>query len=499
MLEVKELTIAIQDKVLIENLNFTLSSGDKLAIIGDEGTGKSTLLKAILRNLDSSWVHGKIKYSAKQIGYLKQSLDGEDENMLVYDYLFEDQDTYYHQINDYYKLVKQLNIKEDLLDSAMMKNLSGGEKVKIQLLKILLNHPDLLLLDEPTNDLDLKTVLWLEQFIKKQTIPIIYVSHDEYLLKNTANQILHLELVHNKTKPRHTYKIMGYDEYLKERHRWIDKTTMVAKKEAAQYRKKEEKLKQIMNKVEYQQEHISRSLPSVGRKLKKKMHTLKAQEQKMEQMERTEIPEVEESIFFRFEKTNLPNRKEILKLDLPVLQVSKRILSQNIKLTILGNNHIVIVGENGVGKSTLLKYIEKELKTRKDIKVGYMPQNYEEVWEISDTPVSYLMGSDHPEYLIRSYLGNMKFSKEEMTSPIRNLSGGTKAKLLLLKFVLDRCDVLLLDEPTRNVSPLSIPVICQMLKEFDGAIISISHDRYFMEQVGEEIYQLTSQGLKKEL
>ena len=254
-----------------------------------------------------------------------------------------------------------------------------------------------------------------------------------------------------------------------------------------------------MNKVEYQQDHISRSLPSVGRKLKKKMHTLKAQEQKMEQMERTEIPEVEESIYFRFEKTNLPNRKEILKLDLPVLQVSKRVLSQNIKLTLLGNNHIVIVGENGVGKSTLLKYIEKELKTRKDIKVGYMPQNYEEVWEISDTPVSYLMGSDHPEYLIRSYLGNMKFSKEEMTSPIRNLSGGTKAKLLLLKFVLDRCDVLLLDEPTRNVSPLSIPIICQMLKEFDGAIISISHDRYFMEQVGKEIYQLTSQGLKKEL
>ena len=128
MLEVKELTIAIQDKVLIENLNFTLSSGDKLAIIGDEGTGKSTLLKAILRDLDSSWVHGKIRCSAKQIGYLKQSLDGEDENMLVYDYLFEDQDTYYHQINDYYKLVKQLNIKEDLLDSDMMKNLSGGEK-----------------------------------------------------------------------------------------------------------------------------------------------------------------------------------------------------------------------------------------------------------------------------------------------------------------------------------------------------------------------------------
>ena len=97
------------------------------------------------------------------------------------------------------------------------------EKSEDSTFKILLNHPDLLLLDEPTNDLDLKTVLWLEQFIKRQTIPIIYVSHDEYLLKNTANQILHLELVHNKTKPRHTYKIMGYDEYVKERHRWIDK------------------------------------------------------------------------------------------------------------------------------------------------------------------------------------------------------------------------------------------------------------------------------------
>ena len=498
MLEVKELTITIEDKVLIENLNFNLSSGDKLAIIGDEGTGKSTLLKAILRHLDSSWIQGKIICKAKRIGYLKQSLDREEENLLVFHYLFQNQEDYYNYINDYYKLLKQLGIKEEILESTKMMNLSGGEKVKVQLLKILLNHPDLLLLDEPTNDLDLKTVLWLEEFIKNQTIPIIYVSHDEYLLKNTANQILHLELVHNKTKPRHTYKKIGYEDYLKERHRWIDKTTMIARKEATQYRKKEEKLKQIMNKVEYDQENISRKFPGVAAKLKKKMHTLKAQEQKMNKMERTEIPEVEEAIFFHFEKTGLPSRKEIVKLDLPELKISDRILSQNIKLTILGNKHVVIVGENGVGKTTLLKQIHNELKKRKEIKVGYMPQNYEEAWEITDTPVSYLMGSDQPEYLIRSYLGNMKFSKEEMISPIHKLSGGTKAKLLLLKFVLEQCNVLLLDEPTRNVSPLSIPVICQMLKEFDGTIISISHDRYFIEQVGEEIYQLTNQGLKKE-
>ena len=213
----------------------------------------------------------------------------------------------------------------------------------------------------------------------------------------------------------------------------------------------------------------------------------------------SEKPMVEDAIFFQFNPVLLPQRKEILKLDLPVLKIDNKVLSRNLHLHILGNKHIVIVGKNGVGKTTLLKFILHQLQLRSDLKVGYMPQNYDELWNPMDTPLDFLNVDFNNEEIgkVRSYLGNMNFSKEEMTTNMKYLSGGTKAKLIFLKFVLDGCNVLLLDEPTRNVSPLSIPVICQMLQSYGGAIISISHDRNFIEQVCQEKYELSKEGLKR--
>lgn len=498
MLEVKNVTIKIQEKVIIKNLSFNLHSGDCLAIIGEEGTGKTTLLKALIGQLELQWIDGQIVCRAKRIGYLKQNLE-EDLANSVFDYLYESQDDYYRKINLYYKLIKDLHLREDIQEVSSISVLSGGEKVKLQLLKILLQEPDLLIFDEPTNDLDLSTLLWLEQFIKKQKIPIIYVSHDERLLTATANQILHLEMIHNKSEPRWTYKKMGYNEYINARDRYLKHATMVAKKEQHLYQKKKEKLDRITQKVEHAQNVISRRYPGEAAKLKKKIHSLKAQEKRMQNQSISEKPMVEDAIFFQFNPVLLPQRKEILKLDLPVLKIDNKVLSRNLHLHILGNKHIVIVGKNGVGKTTLLKFILHQLQLRSDLKVGYMPQNYDELWNPMDTPLDFLNVDFNNEEIgkVRSYLGNMNFSKEEMTTNMKYLSGGTKAKLIFLKFVLDGCNVLLLDEPTRNVSPLSIPVICQMLQSYGGAIISISHDRNFIEQVCQEKYELSKEGLKR--
>ena len=227
------------------------------------------------------------------------------------------------------------------------------------------------------------------------------------------------------------------------------------------------------------------------------MHALKSQERKLEERELTELPDVEEEIHFFFEDVSIPKNKVILKLHIPELKVQNKVLSRNIKLEVIGNTHICIIGKNGVGKSTLIKRIVKEIENRDDISVGYMPQNYEDIFENFKYVLDFLVPSGDKEEITkaRMYLGNMKFTRDEMTGRISDLSNGTKAKLFLMKLVLGKYNVLILDEPTRNVSPLSNPIIRQVLKDFKGTIISISHDRKYIEEVIGNLYILTKDGL----
>ena len=328
----------------------------------------------------------------------------------------------------------------------------------------------------------------------------MYVSHDETLLSNTANMILHIEQIMKKTDCRHTLLKTDYDSYVDQRLRKLEHQTQVAKSEKREFNKQQEKLQRIMQKVEYQQNTISRSDPHGAAVLKKRMHTLKSQESKLDNTQLTEVPDVEEGINFYFEEVNIPKTKNIISLNIDELKVSNKILSKNIKLDIIGNVHLCIIGKNGIGKSTLTKLIYKELKDRTDIKVGYMPQNYDDILSNYEHVLDFIVPQGNNEEITkaRMLLGNMKFTREEMTGNIRNLSNGSKAKLFLAKLVLDKYDVLILDEPTRNVSPLSNPVIRKVLKEFNGTIISVSHDRKYINEVVDDLYVLTQNGLLKE-
>lgn len=499
MLEINNLSIKVQDRYLIKNLSLTLNAGDKLAIIGEEGNGKSTLLKSILGICPYSEVTGNINTKAHSIGYLEQSLSKEYLNKRVYDFLFSNDNDYYDKINIFYKNLKLINLNDKILEQKI-NTLSGGEKVKISILKLLINNYDILFLDEPTNDLDITTLKWLENFINSTTKPIIYVSHDETLLSNTANMILHLEQIMKKTDCRYTLLKIDYDTYVEERLRKINKQTQVAKSEKREFNKQQEKLQRIMQKVEYQQNTISRSNPHGAQALKKKMHSLKSQEKNLEKTELTKIPDIEESINFFFEKVELPQNKTILNLNIPELKVADKLLAKNIELNIIGTSHLCIIGQNGIGKSTLIKEIYRLLKNREDLKVGYMSQNYDDILNNYEYVLDFLIpnGNQEEKTKVREYLGNMKLTREEMTSKITYLSNGTKAKLFLTKLVLDNCNVLILDEPTRNVSPLSNPVIRKVLKEFSGTIISVSHDRKYINEVITNLYTLTPNGLIKE-
>ena len=176
------------------------------------------------------------------------------------------------------------------------------------------------------------------------------------------------------------------------------------------------------------------------------------------------------------------------------------VLAKEISLRVKGSEKVCIIGKNGAGKTTLLRQIAQELLLREDIHAAYMPQNYDEMLDMEKTPVEFLCVTGDREEItrIRTYLGSMKYTADEMSHPMAELSGGQKAKVLLLKMSMSGADVLILDEPTRNFSPLSGPVIRGVLAAYGGAVISISHDRKYISQVCDTVYELTPDGLIKQ-
>lgn len=506
MLQVKNLTITHKkdNRVLLEKFNLILNNDDKCAIIGEEGNGKSTLLKLIYKEeLVDGYVEfsGEIIRNNSCIGYLVQELSAKEKEETIYEFMCQLPLFFELTPQELSEAARKLKLTVDLFYSEQkMGELSGGEKIKLQLARLMLMRPDVLLLDEPSNDLDIDSLHWLEHFINSAGIPVLYISHDETLLENTANKIVHLEQLKRKQECKYTVEKAGYREYVDRRISGLAHQEQVARKEREEFEKQQEKFRQIQQKVEHAQNVISRQDPSGGRLLKKSMHRIKAYEARFEKEyeNMTEIPETEDAIFIKFgEKASIPAGKIVLEYELPQLMVEDRVLAKNIFLRMKGPEKVCIIGKNGCGKTTLLRQIAKEMLERKDIKVSYMPQNYEELLNLNLTPVEFLTetGEKEENSRIRTYLGSMKYTPDEMLHKIADLSGGQKAKLLLLKMSMSGSNVLILDEPTRNFSPLSSPVIRDMLKNFGGAILTISHDRKYIKEVADVVYELTESGL----
>lgn len=497
MLEIKNLSIEVNDKYIVKNLNVVLNSDSKLAVIGEEGNGKSTLLKVIAGICDYANIEGQVVLNGSKISYLSQTIGVENKDLKVAEFLFLNDDDYYNNVGLFYKYAKELDYDDALLEQDF-KTLSGGEKVKTGIIKMLLESSDILLLDEPTNDLDLETLEWLEKFIVRSNIPIMYVSHDEELLSKTANFILHLEQLNDKTVCKYTLDKCGYDEYVEKRIRKQNHQRQVAGNERREFRKVQDKLQQVLNRVEYQQRTISRSDPHGARLLKKKMHSLKSQEKRLANTELTEFPDVEEAISFFFKDNALPNGKVLLNLEIPVLKNKDKILARNVKLYVMGNEHICIIGKNGCGKTTLVGNIIEELSKLSEIKLGVMSQNYEDVLSDYENVLDLAVSNSKEDLTkFRTLLASLNFTNEECLGKTKDLSNGSKAKLILAHLVVRECNCLVLDEPTRNVSPLSNPVIRSVLKNFKGPIISVSHDRKYLSEVAERVVRLDENGLEE--
>lgn len=514
MMQINNLTLTHRKdfRIILEDFNLTLNDGDKAVIIGEEGNGKSTLMKWICSpEIVENYIEarGERILSGERIGYLPQELSGSNQGKSVYEF-FSEKDLFWNQTpKDLVALARRFQVDTEFFyREQKMVSLSGGEKIKAQLMKILMEEPTVLLLDEPSNDIDVATLELLEEVINSWKKIVLFISHDEVLIENTANKVIHIEQIKRKTKARYTIAEMSYERYLQERLGRFEKQEQLAQNERRKKKIRDEKLRKIEQNVANSLDNISKAdRDTIGRLLKKKMKAVKSVGKRFEREDEgmQEMPEQEEAIFFLLgrQEAHIPNGKIVIDYESAELGIEqedkeeRRVLAKNIKLFVQGSLKVCIVGKNGVGKSTLIKKIAGELLNRKDLKAAYMPQNYEELLDLDRTPVDYLdtTGEREERTRIRTYLGSLKYTADEMEHPIRELSGGQKAKVLLLKMSLSGANVLILDEPTRNFSPLSGPVIRKMLRQFPGAIISVSHDRKYMDEVCDEIYELTENGL----
>ena len=501
MIKINHLTIT-QNKDLLDlvsDLNMTIHDGEKVAIIGEEGNGKSTLLRALMGEaLPDFTIRGDIQSDYQSLAYIPQKLPEDLKKKTLHDYFFLD--TIDLDYSVLYRLAEELHFDSDRFASNQeIGSLSGGEALKIQLIHELAKPFAILFLDEPSNDLDLETVDWLKSQIQKIRQTVIFISHDEDFLSETADTIVHLRLVKHRKEPETLVEHLDYDRYSKQRKAHFARQSQQAANDQRTYDKTMEKHRRVKQNVETALRATKDS--TAGRLLAKKMKTVLSQEKRYERAAQamTQKPLEEEEIRLFFSDIQLlPASKVLIQLEKEKLSIGDRVLAQELQLTVRGQEKIGIIGPNGVGKSTLLAKLQQLLSAKREISLGYMPQDYHKKLQMDLSPIAYLSQTGQKEELqkIQSHLASLNFSYPEMYNQIRSLSGGQQGKLLLLDLVLRKPNFLLLDEPTRNFSPTSQPEIRKLFATYPGGLVTVSHDRRFLNEVCSTIYRLTEHGLE---
>lgn len=359
-------------------------------------------------------------------------------------------------------------------------SLSGGQKTRLALAKALLERPDLLILDEPTNHLDMDTLAWLESYLQSYTGALLLVSHDRYFLDRVVTEVYDMNFGH-------------LDHYVGNYSRFLDT--------------KAERLKTASREYEKQQKEIDKLEDFVNRNIVRASTTKRAQARRkqLEKMDRMEKPTVDSSRAQIQFSTDLESGNEVLRVrDAAVGYAPDAILAEPINIDIDKHHAVAIVGPNGVGKSTLLKsilgiipFIKGSAKIGANVSVGYYDQEQQTLHE-NKTIVQELW-DEHPqtpEKDIRSILGSFLFSGDDITKKVNSLSGGERARLMLTKLAMDHDNFLILDEPTNHLDIDSREVLEVAVNEFNGTILFVSHDRYFINQTATEIVEISPDGSK---
>lgn len=505
---------------ILSNIKLEVQSKDRIALVGRNGAGKSTLLKIISGEL--SYDSGEImKPKETTIDYMGQdtvlesTLSIWDEMLTVFKPLQKMEKelrkleekmgdpSYQQDSNNYEKLLKeydqlQISFKDlggyqyeaDIRSilhgfrfsnfdySTPISTLSGGQKTRLALAKLLLTKPDLLILDEPTNHLDIETLAWLEQFLQNYDGAILIVSHDRYFLDKVVTQVYE---VSQKT----TYKYLGnYSNYLTQKAERYER-------EMKQFEKQQDEVAKLNDFI---QKNIARASTT------KRAQSRRKQLERMELMDRPNDGEKGASFSFDIERQS---GNEVLKVDnLSIGYEENQFIVKNINLRATRQDSIALVGPNGIGKSTLLKglmnklpFVSGEIQFGSNVAVGYYDQ--EQANLTSNKAVLNELWDDYPtttEKEIRTVLGNFLFSGDDVLKVVSTLSGGEKARLALAKLMMQKANFLILDEPTNHLDLDSKQVLENALISYPGTLLFVSHDRYFINRVTNKVIELSPEG-----
>ncbi|TVU93429.1 ABC-F family ATP-binding cassette domain-containing protein [Lactobacillus gasseri] len=490
---------------IFSNISFSVPDNARIGLVGPNGAGKTTLLKIMTGQQEPTSGQFTINKGLK-VGYIAQenALDEDktiwDEMLTVFDNLIEknkritkmqeqiaehpeDEDllqrydqlaydfeqeggfTYQAEIKS---ILNGFNFKENTWQK-VIGTLSGGEKTRLAFVKLLLQKPPVLLLDEPTNYLDLDTLDWLEAFLKNYQGAIITVSHDQYFLDHLANQIF--ELNFGKLT---TFK-GNYSQYVKERE------LMDSQQEAA-YEKQQEKIKK---EEEFIQKNLVRASTTKRAQSRRKV---------LDKMERIKPPKHKQKVRINF-TSERPSGKEVLIAKDLTIGYPDKVMVSDIDFQVNKNDRVAIIGPNGIGKSTLLKTIMKKLEPKggsikygASLDIGYYDQELQSL-DPSKTVLDTIWDRHKtmPEKDVRSILASFLFTAEDIDKTVGQLSGGQKARLTLTVLSLEKDNFLLMDEPTNHLDIEAKEVLEEALDNYDGTLLFVSHDRYFINELANKI------------
>ena len=524
MLNIHNLSVSFSGEYLFKEISFKLISGDRVGLIGKNGAGKSTLLKLLSKETEMD--SGSIAYEKDlKIGFLKQDIDF-DKGRTVLEEAYQafseiksleqkqneintqlsertdyESDSYLELINDLsdvndrYELVGGYNYQghtEKILQGLGFKRddfqkstdtFSGGWRMRIELAKLLLQSNDLLLLDEPTNHLDIESIIWLENFLKSFIGAVVIVSHDKMFLNNVTNRTIDISLgrIYDFNKPYSKYLILREE---------IKSQQISAQKNQEKHIQHTEKLIQKFK--------AKASKASMAQSLMKKI----------EKIDRIEVDQDDNSVMKLNFNISINPGKVVAEIENLSKSYDDNNVLSNVNLLIERKSKIAFVGQNGQGKSTLAKIMVGELtpssgnsKLGHNVQIGYFAQNQAEYLDGSKTVLQTMIDSANEtnRSKVRDVLGSFLFKGDDVEKYVRVLSGGERNRLALAKLLLQPFNVLVMDEPTNHLDIKSKSVLKQALVKFDGTLILVSHDRDFLQDLTNKVYEFKSQNIKEYL
>ena len=510
---------------ILKDINFSIEEKDKIGLVGLNGVGKSTIIRMLLgeervdgADNNPNEVGEIIKSPSVKVGYLSQNHKFSDEKNTVYEEMMsvfsEEREIWsklqkvnmllgtaegeelkslinqsaelsslYEAKNGYeieYK-IKQILTGLELTDeyhNLYLKDLSGGERTRVSLAKLLLIEPDLLILDEPTNHLDLVSIEWLEDYLKRYNKTFLLVSHDRIFLDNVCNRIYEIE---NK-------KLYKYDGNFSS---FILQKEMILKGEIKRYEKEQEKIRKM-------EEYIERFRAGI------KAKQAKGRQKILDRIERTDDPVFNpQRMKLKFETDGISGDNVLKVKNIEKSFGNKKVLN-NISFNLYKGERVGIIGKNGIGKSTLLKIIVDKLKKDSGevdfgsrVKMGYYDQDHQDLTDENTILQEINVSLNLTEEYLRTLAGGFLFSGDDVLKKVKKLSGGEKVRVSFLKLYMKRANFLILDEPTNHLDIYSIEVLEDALENFDGTMLVVSHNRHFLDSICNTIYYLDENGLTK--